>query len=233
MGNELDVEVDGQHDVLAVFLCQRGQVDMHARHVDALARAQHAVVLHLCHNLRAVDANDQQVEGTIIEQDMTAFVHVGSEVAVGDVDHVVGGLHLRPSEDFHHVASLILNRLGAGGSAHLRALCVDEDANMVAHLTNIVYNLSDTLLCGMSCIHANYIHSSVEKGTYKLCVASSITNRCNDFGLFHTIFLPYYLINSGAKVMIFSEIRLECLFLFYKRQQKIFYVISCPRLRRR
>ena len=146
VGNELDVEVDGQHDVLAVFLCQRGQVDMHARHVDALARAQHAVVLHLCHNLGAVDANDQHVEGTVVKQNMATLVHIGSEVAIGDVDHVVGGLHLRPSEDFHHVASLILNRLGAGGGAHLRTLSVDEYADVVTHLAYILYNLSDALL---------------------------------------------------------------------------------------
>ena len=80
VGYEVDVLIDGQHDVLAVLLRKRRQGDMHARHVDTLMRAKVTIVLYLCDDSRTVDADDEHVEGSIIEEHMVARVDVGSEV---------------------------------------------------------------------------------------------------------------------------------------------------------
>ena len=198
MGDEVDILIDGQFDVLAVALSKRRQGDMHARHVDTLMRTQETIVLHLCDDSRAVDADDEHVESTVVEEHMVALVDVGSEVRVREVDDIMAGVHLRTAEDLHYITRLILYRLRTTRGAHLGALGVDEDADMTAHRADITYYRLYTFLRGMSGVHTNNVHACVEQRTDKVRVTTPVADGSYYLGLFHQPPKLSYMIDSGS-----------------------------------
>ncbi len=116
---------------------------------------------------------------------MTALMDIGSEVGVRQIDHIMRGVHLRPAEDFHHVARFVIYRRIAARSAHLWALGINEYADVTAHLAHVPYYIYNTLARCMGSIHANYVHTGIEELADKVCITTAVANRSYDFGLFH------------------------------------------------
>ena len=89
MGYEIDVLVDSQHDVLAVFTGQCWQVDMATRHIDTLMRTQNTVIGDLSDNRWSINAYYHHIQGAIIEKNMIAFLNISSKIGIGKIDNVV------------------------------------------------------------------------------------------------------------------------------------------------
>ena len=158
---------------------------MYARHIHTLMSPQHTIVLHLSDDGRPIDSHHLHVEGTIIEEHMTALTHIRSEVRVREVDHVMGGIHLRSSEDLYHITFPELYRFGTTRRTHLWTLRVDQDADMTTHRTYIFDDLFDTLLIGMGRIHPDHIHTRLEKTADEAGVTTTVTDAGHNFSLLH------------------------------------------------
>ena len=185
VGDEVDVFVDGQQNVAAVALGECGQVDMLAGHVDALVGAQHAVVLYLSINRWADNLLHLHVDGAVVEENIVARLHVVSEVGIRHIDDVVRGSHLRPAEDFHHFAGLIVDGVFHVGGANLRSLGIDEDADMGRHRPDVAYNLAYAIGGGVGSVHTHHVHACIEKTADEINVASAVTDGTHYLCLLH------------------------------------------------
>src|SRR5574344_47986 len=137
MSNEIDIFFDSQHDVMTVFVGQCRQVDMTSRYIDTLVATQLSIILYLCNNSRSVDIQYQHIECTIIEENVVAHLHIVGKINIREIDDIMLCIHFRTTEDLHHIARFIINRLVTTGSAYLRTFSINEQANMVAHSTCI------------------------------------------------------------------------------------------------
>jgi len=137
---------------------------------------QHTVVGHLRNDGRSVDANHQHVQRTVVEEHVVALLHVGSEVLIRQVHDVVRRVHLRTSEQLHHVARLIFNGGLTARRAHLRTLGVYQYADVATHLAHVPYNILYAILRSMGRIHTNDIHARIIELANEVNIAPTITH---------------------------------------------------------
>ena len=95
---------------------------MHARYIYALARAQHAVILHGSEHLIFLNIIHLHIEHPIVEQYVTARLYIACERGVRDIDLALRAEPVGVADYLHAVARVIGYRLHAGGGANLRSL---------------------------------------------------------------------------------------------------------------
>ena len=185
VSDEVDVELDGKFDVAAVLCRECRQVDVLTWHVHALVRTECTLVLHLSHEHRSLHLHDLHVELTVIKQDVIAHLYIGSNIRIAQVHDVVRRLHLWATEDFHHVTSMIQYRLLHVGGAHLWSLGINHDTDVWRYGSNVLYNVTDTFLCGMCGVHTNHVHASKKEFADEILIASTIADGSDNLCLFH------------------------------------------------
>ena len=185
MSYEINIFINGQQDVALILLGEGWQIDMFARHIDALMSAQHTVVLHGGINRGTHNIHDNHIEQAIIDEDMVTHLHVASEIFIIHIDDVVGGIHLRPTEDLHHITCFISDFLLDIGRSDLRALGVNENSNMRRNGTHIANDITNTILSSVSRVHPDYIHTSEEEFSQKIHITTAITDGTYNLSLFH------------------------------------------------
>ena len=176
VGNEVDVLLYGEQNVVVVFLRDGRQVDVLTRHVHALVGAEHAVVLHLGYDHRAVAACYLHVDLAVVEQDVVAHLHVLGKVGVRHVQNVVGRVDLGTAENAHGVAGLIFDGFFHACCTHLGTLGVDHEGEVWRHLTHVLYDVLYAVGCGVGCVHAHHVHSGKEQLADELFITFSIAN---------------------------------------------------------
>ena len=162
VGNEVDILLNGQHDVLTVLAGQCGQVDMSTRHIHTLMRPQHTIVGDLSNNGRTVDANHHHIQGAIVEEHMVALLYIGCKVLVRQIYDVMGRVNLRAPKQLHHIARLILDMPFTTRRTNLRTLGVDEDTDMATHLAHVPYYILYPFLRSMGSVHSYDIYTRIE-----------------------------------------------------------------------
>ena len=164
VGNKVDVLVDGKQYVLTVLLCDGRQVDVSSWHVHTLARAKHALVLHLSDEHWSRILHHLHVECSVIEQDMVTHLHILGDIHVCQVYDVMTCLHLWSSEDLHHITNLIVDTrflilIHKSGGSHLGSFRVNKDSDVWRYGTRIPDNLAQAISRGMRRIHTYHVHS--------------------------------------------------------------------------
>ena len=112
-------------------------------------------------------------------------MHIAAEVFVRHIHDVVSGLHLRSSEDFHHIARLVADGFLHGGRANLRTFRVDEDSDVRRNSTHVFDDLRHSFLRSMGGVHSHHIHAFEEQLAQKLHIAAEVADGAYDFCLFH------------------------------------------------
>ena len=158
---------------------------MSSRHVDALVWTQHTVILYLCNDLRAVDADNEHIQRTIVKQHVVAFLHISSEVLIGEIQDVVGRVNLRTSHELHHIACLVFDRCLTARSTNLGAFGVDENTDVRTYRAHVPYYIFNTLFRSMGGVHSDDIHTGVEELSNKVSVTTTVTDGSHNLGLFH------------------------------------------------
>ena len=204
MGNEVDVLINGQHNILAILGCQRRQVDMPTWNIYALMSSQHTIILHLCNDSRSIDANHQHIQGTIIKKHMVTLLNICRKVLIREIDDIMRRVYLWTTEQLHYVARLIRYGFSATRCTHLRTFGVNQYADMSAYLAHVPYYILYPLLRCMSRIHSNHIHTSIIELADEVHITATVTDRSNNLCLFHSNFLINFL-QSYEKNKIFEK----------------------------
>ena len=71
-----------EKNVVAVFLCQRGQIYMLTRHVDTLVRAKHTIVHHLGNKHWTGVLNNLHVNRPVVEKKMVTYLYVTCYISI-------------------------------------------------------------------------------------------------------------------------------------------------------
>ena len=194
VSDEVDVFLNGEEDVVVVFRRDGRQSDVLARHVNALVRTKHTVVLHLSHKHRSVVLYNKHVEFAVVEEYMVANLNVLGEVDVRNVYDVVRRIHTRTTEYLNDIACLVLYRLGAASGSHLRTLCVDHKGKVGRNRSYILYNITYPVRRRMRCIHSHDVHSGKEQFAEELNITTAIANRSNNLCLFHRMYIYMFFV---------------------------------------
>ena len=177
---------------------------MFSRNVHALVCSEHAVVLHLSHNGRTNDVHDLHVQFAVVEENVVSHLHVLRNVGIAKVHDVMTGVHVRASENLHHVTGLIFYRLIHTRRADLRTFRIYHQSNVRRHRSHISYYSTYPVWSGMGSIHADHIHSSEKQLANEVNVTPAVTDRSNNLCLFHLTLSLYVF--STTKLRIFIDI---------------------------
>ena len=176
MSDEIYVFIDGEMNIALIFLGQCRQVDMLSWHIDALVGAKHTVVLNLHINGRPVDARYLHANGTIVEKNNIADLHILGEIGIRDIDDVVSSVHLGTAEDLHGLACLIFDRLLDISSADFGAFGINKDTDMRRNGTRVLDNTTDSIRCSVCRVHPDNVHPGIKKATNEVDITTAIAD---------------------------------------------------------
>ena len=176
VSNKVDIFLYCQQNVLIVLLSQSRQSDVFSRNVHTLVCSKHAVVLHLSHNGRTFYVHDLHVQFAIVEENVVTYLHVLCYVGIAKIHDVMTGVHVRASENLHHVSGLILYRLIHTRRADLRTFRIYHQCDVRRHRSHIFYYSTYPVRSGMGSIHADHIHSSEKQLANEVDVTPAVTD---------------------------------------------------------
>ena len=146
---KIHIHRGGKADVANVFLGEGGQLDVQPRHIHALARAQHAVVLHGSEHFISLNIIHLHIQHPVIEQDVAARLHIACERGVRDVDFPLRAEPVGVADYLHAVSRAIGNGLRARGGANLRSLGIQEDTYLPTDRTGVLDDFTHACFVGM------------------------------------------------------------------------------------
>ena len=182
------VGVNGKLYVRLVALGESRQVDAHARHVDALARAEGGGVFHQARHVFAGLFLDNQTEVAVVDQDVHANLHVPHEVRIRHGDALARRGARGVAHDAHAVALLKTDGRLAGRSAHLGPLGVDQDGNAARHLAHVVDDAPHALRALVRRVQPYDVHTGVVKLLYEVDAATGVGHGSYNLGFLIHLF---------------------------------------------
>ena len=187
MSDKVNIKFYSKQYVVIVTFCYCGKIYVFSRHVHTLVRTEHSVILHLSHKHRSSVFNDLHVDFTVVKQDVVTDFYISCEILITYIYNVVRGVHSRTSENLHDITGFIMYRILYVCSTDFRSFCIYHQSYMRRYGTHIPHYFSYSVRCGMSRIHSYNIHAGKKQFTYKILRATPVTDRGDDFCLFHNI----------------------------------------------
>ena len=188
-GDEVEVLLHGELQILLVLLGEGGQEDVNVGDVDGLVVGEGAAVFHGADDLLAVNLLHQQIDEAVVHQDVVAGGDLLVEVQVGDGDLVGAALTVGGGEG-KGVPLLELDAAVLKGlDADLGALGVQNGGHGETQLVPDVAELLElgevALVGAVGEVEAGGVHAREDELADHVLVVHSGTEGTDNLGLSH------------------------------------------------
>ena len=200
-GDEVEVVVHGELQILPVLVGEGGQQNVHIRYVNGLVAGQGAAVFHLTVDLVALYLLDPQLDEAVVHQDAAAGPHLLVEVGIGDTHPAAVAGHVIGGQDKSLALLQSHGAVGKGLYTDFGALGVQNGghggAQGVPHLLEHIQPGQLLGVAAMGEVEAGSVHAGPDQPFNGLRMIHRRPQGADDFGLshVHTIVPP-----SGIRI---------------------------------
>ena len=188
-GDEVEVVLSGELQVLLVLLSEGGQQDVDIGDVDGLIVGQGAAVLHDADDLLALDLLDQQVDQAVVHQDMIAGGHLVVQVGIGNGNPLSSALALSGGEGEDVVLLQLDAAVLEGLDADLGALGIQDSSHGDTQLVPDALELGQlsqvALVGAVGEVEAGGVHAGKDQLTDHFLAVHGGTQSADNFCLSH------------------------------------------------
>ena len=133
------ITFNSEKNIVAVFFCQRRQIDAHTWHIHTLSVSESRLILYLTQQIIITFINHTKFKFTIINQDSTINLQVLNKIRIRNRNAFTTSFQLRIPHHFHTVSYMIRNRFFVNQccSTDFRSFGIHKNGDTIRNCTHI------------------------------------------------------------------------------------------------
>ncbi len=205
-GDEVEFILHGEKDIFLIFCGQGRQAKLRVRNVDALFSRDRTAVADCAVDVAAVDAVNDELDETVVDEDSGTFLDVAGELLVRNGKLLIGTDDiLLTDDDLGTLDEIGLSALKLTRS-DLRALGVEQKCDRKVELLADTLYAVDTLLVFLvgtvRKVQSRDVHAREHQLTNDLVGIRGRTQGTDYFGFTHTHSLSPYCFATARKALV-------------------------------